>query len=374
VTSSNISAATCPYDLTALETGVPVGITIEWHNQNNTDPSSLVGDPENVSSGVYFAFAKNADGCYSTGTQVTLSCASSSCTAPQTLLVSNFMGGALVSFETAAFPPPADSYTVKRRLNSAPDILGSYTTIGTPTWNSGTNRWEILDTTLANNTLYVYRAQSNCDGGATPSIDYTYAKVICPTVNLVMLDTTMLYSFLHLGSTVTKYVVNLYDQTGVNLLDSEEHLPAFSTTEVGQFIYLQPGTTYKVRLRVYLSSTDYWDCAVVTGTTTASGPATLNWSFDEIGADGTFLLDKNGSAEVTATVDGSGSLSADDDDLIELSVDGADGLVKTLTVEDVTMGTTIVSEVSGTSAPAIGSFNAIASHTYTITATIEDIS
>jgi hypothetical protein len=259
-------------------------------------------------------------------------------------------------------------------LNSAPDILGSYTTIGTPTWNSGTNRWEILDTTLANNTLYVYRAQSNCDGGATPSIDYTYAKVICPTVNLVMLDTTMLYSFLHLGSTVTKYVVNLYDQTGVNLLDSEEHLPAFSTTEVGQFIYLQPGTTYKVRLRVYLSSTDYWDCAVVTGTTTASGPATLNWSFDEIGADGTFLLDKNGSAEVTATVDGSGSLSADDDDLIELSVDGADGLVKTLTVEDVTMGTTIVSEVSGTSAPAIGSFNAIASHTYTITATIEDIS
>ena len=140
VSSNNVNGVECPYDLTSLESAPPAGITNEWHTANNTNASSLVPDATQVSSAVYYAFAKNADGCYSSATTVTLICAeATSCTAPQNLSVAASVGGFLVSFQSAAFPPPSSSYTVKRRLYSAPDVDGSYTTIGTPTYNAGTS-------------------------------------------------------------------------------------------------------------------------------------------------------------------------------------------------------------------------------------------
>lgn len=267
VSSNNVNGVECPYDLTALVSTPPVGITTEWHTANNTSAITLVPDPTAVSSGVYYAFAKDADGCYSTSTQVTVICAAeTSCTAPQTLLVVNAVGGFKVSFQSAAFPPPANSYTVKRRLSADPDIIGSYTTIGTPVWNASTNRWEITDVTAVNNTLYTYRAISNCSSSA-PYVDYQFANLTCPSLTLTPDDESIDYSFVPVGGSVDKYEVRLYDNTGTILIHTNTHLPSFSNPTTGTFLYLTTNTAYKVRIRVFIGSY-YKDCLLINTITT----------------------------------------------------------------------------------------------------------
>ncbi|WP_188771504.1 beta strand repeat-containing protein [Emticicia aquatilis] len=73
----NTISNTCPatsVNLLTLSGTPPNGRTHEWHNANNTLPSSLVANPSAVSaSGTYYVFAKsNASGCYSSGTPVTV--------------------------------------------------------------------------------------------------------------------------------------------------------------------------------------------------------------------------------------------------------------------------------------------------------------
>jgi len=146
VVSSNNVNDDCPYDLTTLVTTPPAGITVEWHTANNTNPATIVPNPAAVSSGVYYAFGKDADNCYSTGTQVTVTCVeAASCTAPQSLSVLFTLGNHKVSFASAASPPPANSYTVKRKPAASPDVDVSYITLGTPTFNSSTGKWEITE-------------------------------------------------------------------------------------------------------------------------------------------------------------------------------------------------------------------------------------
>lgn len=255
VSQNTINDADCPYDLTALiDPAPPLGIEVEWHTANNTNPISLVADDTSVSSGVFYAFAKNADGCYSTATQVTLICSGeSSCTAPQTLLVVNAVGGFKVSFQSAAFPPPSNSYTVKRKAAADPDVDGSYTTIGTPTWNSSTNRWEITDATGADNTLYTYKAISNC-ASSTPSVLYNFANIDCPVLSLTPNDTDIDYTFTGVGGEVDKYEVSIYDGSGVSLLNTHTINPAFPNPITGTFDYLTEGTTYKVRVKVFIGT------------------------------------------------------------------------------------------------------------------------
>jgi len=300
VSSNNVNGVECPYDLTTLESTPPVGITNEWHTANNTNASSLVPDATQVSSGVYYAFAKDADGCYSTATTVTLICAeATSCTAPQNLLVADSVGGFLASFQSAAFPPPSSSYTVKRRLFADPDVDGSYTTIGTPTWNAGTSKWEILDVTAINNTLYVYKAISNCGGSpvTTPYTTYTFANIDCPSLTLTPDDETVEYSFAPSGGGIDKYEVKIYDATGTTLIHTDTHIPAFSNPTTGTFTYLSAGTTYKVRIRVYIG-TYYTDCAFVTTTTTTQNyrlNASLGLSIDSVTGTGVPSLPSTGT-------------------------------------------------------------------------------
>ena len=267
VSSSNISGATCPYNLSALVSGLPLGITAEWHTLNNTNSSSLLANPTAATGGTYFVFGKNSDGCYSLATQVILTCSSDTvCSSPQTLIVESVGGGYRVRFQSAAYPPPGNSYTVKRRLTSDPDVSGSYTTIGTPTWNSTVNRWEILDSTGTNNTLYTYRAISNCTSTA-PYSDYLFANITCPVVTLTPSETSVGYSFTGVGGTVDKYQVFIYSSDGITLIHTDTILPAFSSPITGTFIYLSAGTSYKVIVRPYIG-TYYKDCSAVSVTTT----------------------------------------------------------------------------------------------------------
>lgn len=300
VSSNNVNGVECPYNLTSLQSTPPAGITYEWHTANNTNASSLVPNATSVSSGVYYAFAKNTDGCYSTATIVTLVCAAAtSCTAPQTLLVAPAAGcDFYVTFQSAAYPPPSNSYTVKRRLFSDPDVDGSYTTIGTPTWNATLNRWVICDATAANNTLYTYKAISNCGGSpiTTPFTTYEYAKLTCPVLTLTPDTDSVDYSFAPAGGSISKYEVKIYDATGVTLIHTDTHVPAFSNPTTGTFTYLSDSTTYKVRIRVYIG-TYYTDCDFVTVVTTSENftlSASYNFSIDSVSGTGVPSLPPTG--------------------------------------------------------------------------------
>ena len=274
VVSSNNVNAECPYDLSTLLSAPPVGITYEWHTQNNTNSSSLLANPSSVSSGVYYVFAKDSNGCYSTATQVTLVCIEeTSCTAPQNLSVSAIGGGFLVQFQSAAFAPPSNSYTVKRRLKSDPDLDGSYTTIGSPSFNGSSNKWEILDSSASNNTLYVYKAISNC-GGSPPSTPYTtyeFANITCPSVTITPSETALGTSFTHVGGGVDKYKIELYDSTGTMLLATNLHTPAFATPVTGTFSGLTASTSYKIKTTVYIGTYSKVCTTQSTATSGASG-------------------------------------------------------------------------------------------------------
>lgn len=300
VSSNNVNGVECPYDLTTLESTPPAGVTNQWHTANNTDASSLVPDATQVSSGVYYVFARDSSGCYSTATIVTLVCAeATSCTAPQNLLVAASVGGFLASFQSAAFPPPSNSYTVKRRLYADPDIDPSYTTIGTPTYNAGTGKWEILDTTAINNTLYVYKAISNCGGSpvTTPYVTYTFANIDCPSLTLTPDDDSIGYSFAPSGGGIDKYEVKIYDATGTTLIHTDTHLPAFSNPTTGTFTYLSAGTTYKVRIIVYIGTYSV-NCSFSTATTTTLNyrlNASLGLSIDSVTGSGVPSLPSTGT-------------------------------------------------------------------------------
>lgn len=266
VSMTSITGATCPYDLTTLVSGLPMGVSQEWHTLNNTSLSTLVSDPAHAIGGSYYVFAKNSDGCYSQGVNVVLSCsAATNCSAPQTLIVDAITGGNRVRFQSAAYPPPSNSYTVKRRLKSDPDISGSYTTIGTPTFNATVSRWEILDAAPTDNTLYTYRAISNCTSSA-PYIDYDFANINCPVVTLTPSDSSIDYSFTNSGGSIDKYEVRIYSSDGITLIHTDTRVPAFSSPITGTFIYLDGGTTYQVRPRVFIG-TYYKDCGSTSATT-----------------------------------------------------------------------------------------------------------
>ncbi len=250
-TTDGVVSAPCPFDLTSL-ISLSNPDTIEWHSANNTLPGSIVSNPANVGGGTYYAFNKNETNCYSLATRITVLCDSEeSCTAPQNLTVGKFgIYNFFVQFQSAAYPPPSNSYTVKRRLASDPDTGGSYTTIGTPVWNMSLNRWVIADLTAVNDTLYVYKAISNC-GSTEPSIDYVYTNVICPSLVLYPTTTTVSYSFAPISG-AAEIQVEILDSTGTISIHTDTYTPAFSNPITGIFEYLNSGTTYKVRTKIIM--------------------------------------------------------------------------------------------------------------------------
>lgn len=279
VTSSSITNATCPFDLTGIVSSMPSGITAEWHTANNHLPSSLVPDEHSVSDGVYYVFATNGNNCYSAGVRVVLTCAvSSSCSAPQSLAVASVIGGLKVSFSSALYPPPSNSYTVKRRLQADADIDANYTTIGTPTYNVSTGKYEITDTTATSNTYYTYKAVSNC-GATTPYVTVNYANISCPSVVLTSDETSISYSFSGTGGDIDKYEVELWDASGTTLLHTDTHLPSlvFPDPITGTFTYLTTGTSYKVRVVPYIGTASF-PCAFATKYTLSTLTASMNRS------------------------------------------------------------------------------------------------
>lgn len=250
-----VSNVSCPFDLTSLES-LSNPETAEWHTANNTNTGTIVDNPAAVAGGSFYVFNKNGDGCYSVGQKITILCnAEASCTAPQNLTVSRVLtNNFFIQFQSAAYPPPGNSYTVKRRLASDPDVGGSYTTIGTPVWDAGFNRWILIDHTAVDNTLYVYRAISNC-GSTEPSVDYVYANIVCPGITTYPTSDSISYSFVPIGSAAS-IVVELLDSSGTVLISYDTYNPAYGNPTEGLFEYLEANTTYKIRLKITLTNGD----------------------------------------------------------------------------------------------------------------------
>lgn len=188
LSSSSVFNAACPFNLTGLVPAAQAGYSIQWHNANNLLPSTLVADPTSVTSGTYYAFmVEGLTKCSSPSSQVIIDCLFfGGCSEPLGLLVTRAVQQAngtntIITFSSAATPPP--SYLVKRRLASNPEVSGSYTNIGAPSFNLSSNQWEISDTTVAN-TLYVYKAESQCADGSRPYSLFRYARIVCPTLTI----------------------------------------------------------------------------------------------------------------------------------------------------------------------------------------------
>ncbi len=286
-----------------MVSGLPVGITAEYHNLANTNASSLVADATQVSDGSYYIYAKNADGCYSLPVNVIIVCSTeTACSAPQNMQLTALTGSFRVRFQSAAYPPPLNSYTVKRRLSSDPDVPGSYTTIGTPTWNAVVSRWEIRDLTAVNNTLYTYRAISNCESSA-PYIDFEFANIVCPTITFTFNTDTIDYEFTNPTGEIDKYETSIYEADGVTLIHTDTHIPAFPVPIQGTFIYLTAGTNYVVKNKIYIGT--YSVSCASQSVTTDYETATLEISYTE--------------GEFTAILSG----AIGDDLIIEASVEGS---------------------------------------------------
>lgn len=254
------SNASCPFDLTGIVGSLPAGIQAEWHSANNHLASSLVANPQSVNDGIYYVFATDGNNCYSVGVKVIVTCAvTSSCSAPQNLSVASIIGGLKISFQTALYPPPSNSYLVRRKPAASADVDASYVNIGTPTFNASTNRWEIVDTSAANNTYYTYKATSNCN--VPQSVTVNYANITCPTLSVTPSLDSIAYSFATVGGQIDSYKVELWDISGANLI----HTDTYTTfgTLTGSFNYLDAGTGYKVRVVPYIGATAF-PCAFVT--------------------------------------------------------------------------------------------------------------
>jgi hypothetical protein len=270
-TTNNVYNATCPYDLTGLIYGLPTGIEAEWHNANNHLSSSLIADPTKVSDGVYYVFSTNGANCYSQGVKVIVTCAvSSSCSAPQNVTVTSIIGGLKVAFLSALYPPPSNSYTVKRKHAASADIDGSYTIIGTANFNVSTGKWEITDNSAVNNTLYTYKAISNC---AVPqSTLVNFANITCPTIALTVDNTSESYSFSPLGGEIDKYEVEIWDSAGITKIHTDTYTPSFTNPISGSFTYLTQGTTYKTRLVASIGAASF-PCPFIAKTTMSTAIA-----------------------------------------------------------------------------------------------------
>lgn len=264
LSSNNVQNAACPFNLNTLVTAI-AGLTIKWNNVNILpDNTSIVPNPAAVTSGTYYAWHVDVNGCASPSSSVIVACAVvGNCTEPLNLLVEKGLNNsALITFSASATTPP--SYLVKRKLASDPDVAGSYTTIGAPVFNSSINKYQITDSTLAPTTLYTYKSESQCADGTRPSSFFTFAILNCPTITPTPTINSIPYSFTGAAG-VTSYVVRLLDSNDQQV-NIQTITPPYGSPITGTFSALTQNTQYKLQITVAIGSYVQVCSALVTQT------------------------------------------------------------------------------------------------------------
>lgn len=139
-------------------------------------------------------------------------------------------------------------------------------------------------TGLSNNLIYDFRVVTNCSGGSpAPSNNTQQINIICPTVNESSTDTTIDYSFNHLGGSVTAYTVALLDAAGTTVLQTQT--PSVTSVISGIFSGLSPAVSYNIRVTVTAGSFNKV-CDLVPVSTvltpTCNAPTGVTATLDEI--------------------------------------------------------------------------------------------
>ncbi len=141
-------------------------------------------------------------------------------------------------------------------------------------YNASTGKWETTDTTAVNNTLYTYKAISNC-GGTTPSTIVDFANIVCPTVTLTSTQNTIAYSFTPIGGQVDKYEVEIWNVQRTTRLNFNTVSPVFTNPITGEFTGLNDYQTYAVRVVAYIGASSF-ACAYQNKQTLQTGALTLS--------------------------------------------------------------------------------------------------
>jgi len=102
--------------------------------------------------------------------------------------------------------------------------------------------------------LYDYKVESQCADGSRPNVVVQYAEITCPTMSFNPTTGSIDYSFTNVGAAITKYLVTLYDATGLTIIEEDVLLAPFSTPVTGSFTGLVDDTDYVVRVKVFIGN------------------------------------------------------------------------------------------------------------------------
>lgn len=104
---------------------------------------------------------------------------------------------------------------------------------------------------LLTNKLYDFQIINNCStGGPSPSTAQTTIQFTCPNVSLTSTSSSISYSFANLGGDISSYTMNLYDTTGLVLVQSKTEAGPFASSINNTFSGLNPNTNYKLQVIV----------------------------------------------------------------------------------------------------------------------------
>lgn len=123
---------------------------------------------------------------------------------------------------------------------------------------------------LSPNVVYMFRITNNCGSGSASAATKTGIEITCPTISTSVTDTTVVASFTPLGGDIDSYVVNLYDSTGVALLQTQTFTGPFDVAITATFTGLTALTSYLVEVQPAAGSVIRTNCTRSTATTTAT--------------------------------------------------------------------------------------------------------
>lgn len=143
---------------------------------------------------------------------------------------------------------------------------------GTSTWTIHTTLGSTVNSysglVLADNTLYQFAIVNLCLlGNQIYSQIFEGIKFICPVVTLTPGVAFINFSFPHLGGSIDKYDIEIYDASFVYLGKVTKY-PA--TTITGTLNNLTPNTSYNIKVKPYAEGYVKSDCAYSNDSTLVS--------------------------------------------------------------------------------------------------------
>jgi len=164
-----------------------------------------------------------------------------------------------IKWDEAVNAPP--QYQVVRFRKFTPADASQITSF-TPI-PSGEADYEFTDTAITEpiyyNKVWGYKIVSLCaDEDDRPETEDEIAVMTCPEiVTLTPTDTTIDYSFHHLGADIDRYDVKLFDAGDVQVGTTQTKNPPFATPIVGGFSGLTGNTDYTVKIYPIIQGTAY---------------------------------------------------------------------------------------------------------------------